>query len=396
MTQSRSVIATGEMRKHGFRKFLLVSLVLVSACGSDLPSGAILHPVTEYMPFASVAIANNNPEVNDSLTAVVEGLLQYEDQKELGTGDFDDVAEYIGTIEDVELAENSLVYLLDEANSNVKVYDKNSELIAVVGTSGEGPGEFRAPKGIHVDAGGRILLSDGGQRSQILVPSPGAPGHYAADVIEQLIVDGVFADDGSLVALAEYQTDSLLIKMMPTGEETDVRYFGRKYNSSNIVVNWNMSEGILVPGPNGEFIVVFRKMPLVVKFDEELQVEWATLIPDYIPLKSYGYTNNDGNHVSRVERKGITDMLQDAVILEGGKLLVQIARVDAALLKGIISTDLELRNYVVDLDSGRMDRIKSNLVLDEDGHPLSIMEWGEEYYVVGTSYPNPKAFLRKR
>jgi len=377
------------------RSRIILFAIIVSACGDDLPPDATLHPVKEYMPFASTAIANHESEIDDSLSNAIRTLLQYDYQVSIGAIDYDEYTKYIGTIDDIELSDNRLVYLLDAANSNVKVYDDQGVLLSVIGTSGEGPGEFRAPKGIHIDVDGRILLIDGGKHSQILVPSPEAKGQYESSVVEAFVTDAVFANDHSIVALAGFQTDSLLVKIMPHEEIESAKYYGHKYKSSNRVVNWNMSEGVIVPHSDGGFFIVFRKMPLVVRYDKEFQVAWSTLLPNYSALKTYGFVNRDGNDVSRVDKKGVTDMLQDAVMLPGDVLLVQIARVEADYSMSILPTEFELRNYVID-DDGHVRQIESNLVVDDKGRPLSIMDWADDSYVVGISYPAPKAFLRHR
>lgn len=56
----------------------------------------------------------------------------------------------------------SQVYVTDTNNNRVQVFDRQGELVRVIGSTGSGDGQFSGPFGIDVDSQGRIYVSESG------------------------------------------------------------------------------------------------------------------------------------------------------------------------------------------------------------------------------------------
>jgi len=70
---------------------------------------------------------------------------------------------------DVSVSKNGLIYVLDEINNKIKVFDSRGKFLFSFGKEGSGRGEFRSPLGIDIDDEGRLYIADSGnQRVQIL------------------------------------------------------------------------------------------------------------------------------------------------------------------------------------------------------------------------------------
>ncbi len=75
------------------------------------------------------------------------------------------------------------VYVVDTGNKRVLVYDENGAHLTSFGSGGALAGQFNEPVGIAIDAAGQIYIADTwNQRIQIFVPGldPQAPAFYAA------------------------------------------------------------------------------------------------------------------------------------------------------------------------------------------------------------------------
>jgi len=93
-----------------------------------------------------------------------EDIFSLEEELSIGGQDkgTDYVFEYVRTIR-VDDEEN--IYVLDMRANSVKVFDKNGKHIRNFGREGQGPGEFRAPGGMHIIFGKEIMISSIGRIS---------------------------------------------------------------------------------------------------------------------------------------------------------------------------------------------------------------------------------------
>lgn len=61
----------------------------------------------------------------------------------------------------IEIDPAGLLYIADEGNANVMVFDNNGKLIRTIGRQGQGPGEFQNPLDVVIFADRTVAVSDG-------------------------------------------------------------------------------------------------------------------------------------------------------------------------------------------------------------------------------------------
>lgn len=73
-----------------------------------------------------------------------------------------DAETFVARISGVAFGKDSMFYVSDVSQGNVKKYGPRGELLQTIGRKGEGPGEFLLPRQIQVDRFGRLLVVDNG------------------------------------------------------------------------------------------------------------------------------------------------------------------------------------------------------------------------------------------
>ena len=68
--------------------------------------------------------------------------------------------EQFGAISSVALDSSGRIVVVDVLSQNLRVYDRRGRFLAVVGRTGEGPGEFRLPTKVSVAPDGGVLVFD--------------------------------------------------------------------------------------------------------------------------------------------------------------------------------------------------------------------------------------------
>ncbi|OGD23663.1 MAG: hypothetical protein A2Y70_06320 [Candidatus Aminicenantes bacterium RBG_13_64_14] len=82
-------------------------------------------------------------------------------QEELSIGDDNEKTEYLfSRINDIEVDEEGLIYVIDDADSNIRVFDKDGGFLRTIGRKGQGPGEFQKPIGLQVTADDKLYVVD--------------------------------------------------------------------------------------------------------------------------------------------------------------------------------------------------------------------------------------------
>lgn len=122
------------------------------------------------------------------------GGYQFSSVLSLGGADADensDFYERFGTVEvDADGAGN--IYVLDNGNTRVQVFDAKGQPLRSLGREGDGPGEFRMPRCLSVNAGGDFAVFDMGQGRVTVID---AQGELLYDLLVQGMVENVVLTD---------------------------------------------------------------------------------------------------------------------------------------------------------------------------------------------------------
>jgi len=109
------------------------------------------------------------------------------------------------------------LYVLDNGNCRVQVFDANDRFVRTIGGEGGGPGEFKLPRILDVNAKGEVAVHDLGQ-SRISVVA--AAGKLVGDFVPPSPVAGVvLLEDGTLAVGYEEDRPAPVQRVDATGKE---------------------------------------------------------------------------------------------------------------------------------------------------------------------------------
>lgn len=137
--------------------------VAILGCGNASPG----MDTAVRVDSSGVELVANGPE---------DRVLGWEFERVLALGGADDGPEsFFNVLEaGVRFGPAGRIYVLDAGNHRVRVFDASGDHIRSIGREGGGPGEFRFPGSLTVDAWGSITVYDFGQRAWIRFDSSGA------------------------------------------------------------------------------------------------------------------------------------------------------------------------------------------------------------------------------
>jgi len=134
-----------------FKAFLVISLILVAiSCSKERG-----YPVkSEIIDGVKVV---TNPEYPR------DGVVNYQLEEELSIGFEQGDEDYLfNKVQDVQVAEDGRIYVLDWGDTCIKVYDNQGKHLQTIGREGQGPGEFSKYSEFAICPDGKIYILDTG------------------------------------------------------------------------------------------------------------------------------------------------------------------------------------------------------------------------------------------
>jgi hypothetical protein len=113
------------------------------------------------MAAGSLAAQRTDTIVRIASRPVHQGVAELARDLAIGVADGDDHY-MIGGIDDIAVAPNGVMYVLDRSVPALRVYDAKGKFVKTIGRNGSGPGEFRSAAAIAVARNGNVLLWDPG------------------------------------------------------------------------------------------------------------------------------------------------------------------------------------------------------------------------------------------
>lgn len=172
---------------------------------------------------------------NPAVPAETPSEIALEERWRIG-GDTDDEDEFFGVLTHIDADDEGNVYLLDSQLHQVMIYSPDGEFIRAIGREGEGPGEFRRPRGLLLVPGGTVGVIQSRPGKIILLTPTGEPaGNHPVPPTDedgtQFFSDGRLAGDQIVLGTQQFarrdngfEITFRLIRVDQEGKETAVYY----------------------------------------------------------------------------------------------------------------------------------------------------------------------------
>jgi hypothetical protein len=264
-------------------------------------------------------------------------------------GEADSGADLIGNIKDVALLPSGQVVVLDDRQSELRLFDAAGRPTQRLGRAGRGPGEFFNPLSVAVDPEGRIYVADLAHAIQVFGPGPEGYRYLRTIQIEIAANAMCFLDTLLVVQGAHFGQDTILHVYDRTGRV--LRSFGTLYRSPNRMLNYQFGAGRIACDPQRELVLYAPGGVIgeVRAYRTDGTLVWRTAMTGYRVNRIEDY----GDGGSRVTRgpDGVHSV-HAFVLLPGRGLLVQLAfRTEEALRDKIEFTTL--LTFLLDPATGR-------------------------------------------
>lgn len=189
-----------------------------------------------------------------------------------------------GKVQDVGLASDGRVVVLDARYNEVRVYRRDGTFVDAAGGPGRGPGEFIAPLSLAVGPSGRIYAGDLG-RSIHVFELEGDSLRYAETYSLPIAPKDLCRLENILVVHgASLEVQELLHVLDLDGEH--LRSFGAVYESNNPAVRQRLSQGEIACLP-AEESVLYAPGGVIAEiraYTKRGDVRWITKVDGYRPV----------------------------------------------------------------------------------------------------------------
>lgn len=335
-----------------YKSLYFFSILLIGCQFSN--DSKIVHPTEENLQVKKSNIIGPNSDLGTENNLDV--LTHLDLIKEIGI-DNENSDDFFGLISGVATDKNERVYVFDERQQLIKVYDSNGILLTTLGGRGRGPEEFDKAKGLAIYNNMWLLVSNG----------------YRIDIydiqnkeIEYLKSIAIDYMAGDLCVISNYLFINKFQVLLPDSDkeaELIVSYelpsfkkrisFGKPYLSENSMVVDRMSTGRVSCNEESEVVVyTFDKMPILHGYDSNTsELLWKSKI-DEANYFSVIETNQGGKTTLTYEQaiNKINDNVRSTITLNKQYELFQIDR--RQYNENDFTTEQSVISYVIDSKTG--------------------------------------------
>lgn len=370
-------------------------LVLAALACVDATPSPTFHPTPENVPAAGSPTIVGGPfpdgvlSPDDSLAwlAARDALLAAQPVVRLGELGLDSTGpEVFGLVADVAMDGDDNLFVLDRRNHQVRVFDPTGEYLFAVGDAGEGPSEFRDPKGIEVLADDLMVVADRGNQLKIFARSD--DGYkYVRTASVPLVPEGICSVKGR-VFVSGWEEDNTIIHEVDVHEGEMVQHFGEGYRTRHALIGNQLSDG-----PIGCFdspprvVYAFQYLPIVRSYELMQRTSlWSAWVEDFAQMQITSGMEPNGTPYVQFTGDGPSETIEGAVRVSRSVLLLQ------SYLEGPREDDptkpvgQTVRSYLVDVNSGHGAWISDSLPM--------IKAVGANRYVAVYTDPYPAVEVR--
>ena len=372
-------------------------LVLATLACADATPSPTHHPTPENLPVAGspTIVGESFPtgvlSSDDSLAwlATRHALIAAQPVVrlgELGLGIDSTGPEVFGLVADVAMDGDDNLFVLDRRNHQVRVFDLTGEYRFTVGGAGEGPSEFRDPKGIELLADDLMVVADRGNQLKVFARSDNGY-EYVRTASVPLVPEGICSVEGR-VFVSGWEEDNTIIHEVDVRKGEMVQHFGEGYRTQHALVGNQLSDGpIGCFGSPPRVVYAFQYLPIVRAYQPGEQASlWSAQVEGFAQMEITSGAEPDGSPYVLFWGDGPSETIEGAVRVSQRHLLLQ------SFLEGpwegdaTQPVDQTIRSYLVDVKTGHGARISESLPM--------IKTVGAHRYVAVYTDPYPAVEVR--
>ena len=360
------------------------TIVLAGGCAPldendvAVSQGVILHPTAESIPGAdhvTHVISSASPVLDEAAGALVDRLASLTEILSVGALE-GEVYEMFGQIQDLAVDTEGNLYVLDDRNAVVRVFDPQGNYVRHYGAAGDGPGEFRAPAALAIDGANRLLVAD-----QVRRITAFSREHGNADTTMALRyspLDFCISATHIYVHAVTSELEGVVHALDATGAY--LHSFGSGYQSGGYMAREDLSRGSLACSRQADgAMFVFRYLPVMRGHSPQGETKWVSRLSDFDPMRIT--EDSSTRTLTYSGQGGDSDVMHHATVVDGtGYVLVQVLRRTPASIQERREY-AEILTYVVSLDTGAGGYAGNELP------PVYAVAAGRLYTAVNWPYP---------
>ncbi len=272
-----------------------------------------------------------------------------------------------------------MLFVLDEWNHAVKIFDRDGSPVGGFGRAGPGPGEFGSPGGIERLSDGRLAVLDGAGIEFFAFSDTGYV-HAGTQVIGR-VADDACVTGGRMWISSWNEESQTLIHEVGITDQSRSGSFGRGYRSDYWLVRGNLSNGSVACLENPRRVIfAFADFPVLESYGvDDGERIWTAGVAGWLQA-SITEQHVGGEQPSMARAYGASDTVWDMAVLPDDFVLFQSVRFHES------GESFRVRSYLVDGQSGQGALVTEDLPL--------VMALGPERIALGWLLPYPRLEVR--
>lgn len=336
-----------------YRIFIPLVFLIIGCQISD--NSMIVHPTEQNIKVDkdNIIKKGGNLEVNYNIERIANLVFK----KEIGTNE-EKENEVFGLISDIALDDQNRLYVLDERQQLIRVFNQNGDYQTTLGGRGKGPNEFERAKAFTIYKNKWLMVSNGYRidvydiEKEKIKYSKSISLDYLANglctIKNQLFVNSAQVlppndDDKSPELIVAYN--------LPSFEK--VRSFGLPYLSENAMVVDRLSKGRVSCNEDSEVVMfTFETMPIIYGYEAETgEFLWKSKIAE-TNLPTIIETNQGGETkiTYKAPQNNETDIVRSTITLNENYELFQVDR--RLLSEDMFNNEQLVLTYIIDSNTG--------------------------------------------
>lgn len=363
---------------------VVAMIVMAAGCAAadeddaSVSRGVILHPTAESIPAAdhvTRVISSGDAMLDEEVEVRVDQLAGIGEILSVGVLE-GEAHEMFGQIQDISVDAEGNFYVLDDRNMAIRAFDPQGNYLRQYGQPGAGPGEFRAPTALAIDAAQRLLVADRTRRITAFSLEHGHVDTTMALPYEprdlcigatRIYVHGVTAEQEGVIhafdATGAYEQS-----------------FGSGYQFGGSLAREDLSRGSLACSRQTDNVMfLFRYLPVMRGHSQQADAEWVSTLSGFIPMRITEDTRT--RTLTYSGQEGVSDVLRQATVIDGtGHAIVQVLRRTPQSIQEQREY-AEILTYVVSIDTGAGGYAGNALP------PVYAVAAGQIYTAINWPYP---------